>query len=195
MSSTPANAFALFDLPIDLWPDLEKLKALYLKKNSEIHPDLFQDPQEKARTTEQLAELNRAYRLLQDVRTRLHHCIELTTGTPSQGVQSVPAHSIDLFMKAGSLIQQLNAFFKSWENSSVIEKAGLMEEQLGLIDSLQEIQQELSIKTQQIEQELQLLRGNPLEPLIPQLKEHEALLSYIQRMNQQLSEYQNRFEI
>ena len=90
--------FALLEQPRRPWLDLDELKKVFHRKTLQQHPDSGQGAEAS------FAELNEAYRVLQDPKRRLHHLLSLENRVPSAN-QTVPRELQELFLQVGALNQ------------------------------------------------------------------------------------------
>jgi curved DNA-binding protein CbpA len=96
--------FALLDQSRAPWLDPGSLKEAYHRRTLQAHPDTAPPGQ----TERAFAELNEAYRILQDPKRRLHHLLVLEGHPPSSTNQTVPPELHDLFPAIGALTQRAN---------------------------------------------------------------------------------------
>lgn len=128
--------FALFTLPRRPWLDREKLEEKYRELARATHPDQTTQP------TMNFAEVNEAYRILRDPKSRLQHLLALEGKPPPASTAEIPSDLASLFMKIvpvlkkndkeeidtlsaevsdryGEAIEQLHQLSESWsENAS-----------------------------------------------------------------------------
>src|SRR5882762_9464497 len=104
--------FALLDEPRRPWLDAEALKAKFLSRSAEVHPDRAHDAsaavQESA--SRRFAELNSAFNCLREPKNRLRHLLELELDHKPKDLQEIPADLADLFIEIAQLCRQANAF-------------------------------------------------------------------------------------
>uniref|UniRef100_A0A7C4XLI1 J domain-containing protein n=1 Tax=candidate division WOR-3 bacterium TaxID=2052148 RepID=A0A7C4XLI1_UNCW3 len=62
----------------------EEIRKAYLRKIKELHPDRFNDPDEKEKATREFALINEAYRILSDPNKRQE--FEKTISTPPRKI-------------------------------------------------------------------------------------------------------------
>ncbi len=77
-----ADYFKVFELPRKLGIDLDELQRRFYELSRRVHPDFFQTatPAEQARSLERSAVINRAYRTLRDLVSRVEYLIQLEEG-------------------------------------------------------------------------------------------------------------------
>ena len=106
------DCFALLDEPRRPAIDLESLKATFLSRSAESHPDRSHGAGDAKLqvATDRYAALNSAYNTLRDPKERLGHLLELERGRKPTGIESVPAEWMDGFMEVGQLCRTVDAF-------------------------------------------------------------------------------------
>ena len=97
--------FALLQQPRKPWLELEPLKQKYQQLTLANHPDL--PSSDSAETGASFAEINEAYRVLSDPKLRLQHLLSLE-GATQPASSSTPEEFTELFMKTGSLVQEID---------------------------------------------------------------------------------------
>ena len=143
--------FALLEQPRAPWFDPAGLKEAYHRRTLQSHPDTAaQDNPQGA-----FAELNEAYRVLQDPKRRLHHLLELEGRAPSSGDQTVPQELHDLFPAIGALAQRANLFLEKMKAASNALSRSLLKPQL----------LELQEETAQLREKIQALSDAALAQL------------------------------
>jgi molecular chaperone HscB len=77
-----ADYFKVFELPRKLGIELEELQRRFYELSRRVHPDFFQTgtPAEQAWSLERSAVINRAYRTLRDLVSRVEYLIQLEEG-------------------------------------------------------------------------------------------------------------------
>ncbi len=80
--SARLDYFTVFDLPRKLQINEEELQRRFYELSRRVHPDFFQTatPAEQARSLERSAVINRAYRTLRDLVSRVEYLIQLEEG-------------------------------------------------------------------------------------------------------------------
>jgi molecular chaperone HscB len=73
------NYFDFFQLPVRLQTDTQVLRARYIEKSKQLHPDYFTNasPEEREEAERQTALNNKAYQTLVNPDTRLRHVLAL----------------------------------------------------------------------------------------------------------------------
>ena len=76
------DCFALLGEPRRPWLDAEALKAKFLTRSAEVHPDRVHQSSEadKLAANQRYTELNAAYNCLREPRHRIRHLLELELG-------------------------------------------------------------------------------------------------------------------
>jgi len=118
--------FALLDQARRPWVDPASLKEAYHRKTLQAHPDTAAPES----TEGGFAELNEAYRVLQDPKRRLHHLLELEGRAPSSANQTVPQELHDLFPTIGALTQRANLCLEKTKASTNALSRSLLKPQL-----------------------------------------------------------------
>jgi molecular chaperone HscB len=85
--------FALFALPPRPWLDGEKLEERYRELARATHPDQSTQP------AMNFAEVNEAYRILRDPKSRLQHLLALEGRPPTAATAEIPRDLTDLFLR------------------------------------------------------------------------------------------------
>jgi len=132
------NAFEVLGLEARPALDPETVKEAHLRAMATHHPDA-------AGPNDHALLLNKARDLLGRDRTRLHHLIELTRGTPAAERGAIPPEIGDLFAPLADVLGKVRGHLESVAGAeSAIEKAGLLSAGLELFESLREIQGRLA---------------------------------------------------
>ena len=195
--------FAVLDEPRRPWLDGESLKSRFLAKSGDVHPDrLHQAPREEQdAATQRYAELNAAYNCLREPKDRLRHLLLLEHGAKPIGIDSVPGELMELFMEAGILCREVDAFLAERSRiSSPLVKVQMFERGMDWTDKLNEFQRRLNLRRTTLEENLK--RMNPLWDTAPPvsdaaraeslpldvLEEGYRTFSYLARWTGQLQE-------
>lgn len=203
--STPVviDAFLLLDEPRRPWLDVDALKARFLARSAQVHPDRVHGASESERgeANARYAELNAAYNRLREVRDRLLHLYELEVGHPPKDIQRVPPGTMDLFVEVGQTCRDCDAFLAGRTlTTSPMLKLQVFKEGLGWTDRLQTLQQQVNARRDALAVELAGMnrawesasapespsrRGElPLE----RLEQIYRALSYVARWTEQIQE-------
>ena len=189
----PDNPYAVFDLEPAPALDVEALKERFTKATAEQHPDKFQQASEANRIAAETryAALNRAYQTLIDPRQRLLSLYELTKGEKPRDVQKIPPGTMDLFIEVGQACRQLDGFLERKRAATGrLARAGLMDEEMTLQDSLVTLRMKLETLGATLETDLNALdtrwRGGDKD--LNALEAAYRKYSYLSRWRQQLEE-------
>ena len=117
--------FALLDQPRAPWLDPVALKDAYHRKTLQSHPDTAPSPAEGG-----FAELNEAYKVLQDSKRRLHHLLELAGHVPSPTNQTIPPELHDLFPAIGAITQRASRLLEKIGSASNALSRSLLKPQI-----------------------------------------------------------------
>ncbi len=185
------------------WLDLDRLKATFLKRSSEVHPDRFHGlPEaELAVAGTRYSDFNTAYQTLREPRTRLLHLLELESGARPRDVQRIPPGTMDLFTDVGQTCRDLDGFLaRRGAVTSPMLKVKLFQEGLEWVERVQAIQAKVRARAAELETELQALNrkwdeappvGSPARagalPLT-RIEEIYRVLSYVARWTEQIQE-------
>lgn len=195
--------FALLDEPRRPWPDLDALKARFLRLSSEAHPDRFHaaPADERAAAGQRYAELNAAYQCLNDPRERLLHLLTLERGAKPRDVQRIPPGTMDLFVEIGQTCRDADAFLAERSKvTSPMLKAQMFQRGLEWVDRLNALQQKVNAKREELDAELKRLNaawdaappvGSPDRAAALPLDRLEQLYratSYVTRWTEQIQE-------
>lgn len=103
--------FALLNEPRRPWLDAEALKAKFLSRSAEVHPDRVHQSTEadKLAANQRYTELNAAYHCLREPRHRVRHLLELELGVKPSDLTNVPDDLMELFFSIGKGIREVDA--------------------------------------------------------------------------------------
>ena len=104
------------------WIDSNKLKQKYHRLTLQLHPDLGSRNQTASEDTGSLAELNEAFRVLQDPKLRLQHLLMLENAPPV-AARSVPPALANLFWDTGASLKNLDAILEKQSSTSRLTQA------------------------------------------------------------------------
>jgi curved DNA-binding protein CbpA len=184
------NHFARFALRPVPWIDAEVLKARFLELSAKAHPDKAAD---KVQAEAEFKELNEAYTVLRNPRTRLLHLLELHGVGKQEHVQAVPAEVMKFFAEIAAVTQQAEAIIKqkAVANSPML-KVQMMEQGLEVIDRMQGVQGRLRSTITEIEQRLEAAAetwpDQPDSSSLQALSTAAAALGFLERWSAQLQE-------
>lgn len=197
------DPFALLELPRHPWIDGEELKAHFLARSADAHPDRQHGAAEaeRAEAQQRFVGLNAAYNCLRDSRERLHRLLTLEHGAPLKDVQRIPAGTMDLFMEVGQTCREADTFQQKKAGvSSPMLKVKLFEQGLEWTDRLQALQAKVGIKRAELETELRSMNavwdaapavgepGRAAALPLEGLEQVYRILSYVSRWADQLQE-------
>jgi hypothetical protein len=175
--------FALLGEARRPWLDPEKLKEKYFARTRAAPAD---------------AELNEAFRVLNEPKLRLHHLLilqgaELTAGRP------VPPSVAELFWRAGTLLREVERWLlKHAEAGSALSRALLSSEKTKLEVQLDKLEKQLSalyeIELAQL-RELDVLADMPSPNELLKLIERYDSISYLTRLQEQTKEKRFRLSL
>jgi curved DNA-binding protein CbpA len=195
--------FSLLDEPRRPWVDPAPLKARFLARSAELHPDRVHggNEAEKAAATAQFAALNAAHNCLRDPKDRLAHLLELELGAKPRDVQRIPPGTSDLFVEVGQVCRDTDAFLAERARATApMLRAQLFARGLDWADKLTALQQRIHARREELLAELRGL--NPAWEAAPaigaedrrgalpleRLEQLYRVLSYISRWSEQLQE-------
>ncbi len=110
--------FALLNQPRAPWLDPDQLKDAYHKQTLQTHPDARTARAGSDQTDASFANINEAYRVLQDPKRRLQHLLSLEGRPPSSSEQTVPKQLHDLFPEIGALTQRAQLLLEKFNAAS-----------------------------------------------------------------------------
>lgn len=103
------------------WIDSNKLKQKYHRLTLQLHPDRGSRNQ-TSEETDSLAELNEAFRVLQDPKLRLQHLLMLENAAPV-AARPVPPALANLFWDTGASLKNLDAILEKQSSTSRLTQA------------------------------------------------------------------------
>ncbi len=192
--------FALLDEPRRPWVDPELLKAKFLARAAELHPDRVHGAGEpkKAAAAQRYVELNSAFNCLREPKDRLRHLLELELGRKPEDLQEIPTDLADLFIEVAQLCRQANAFLAERARvGSPVLRVRLFERGQEWAERLGAMQGRVGERQEKLVRELQVLNAEWNEtpgktsaraPLLRRLEEIHRLLSFYTRWNSQIQE-------
>lgn len=157
------DCFALLDEPRRPAIDLEALKAKFLARSAESHPDRSHGAGETERqaVTDRYAALNSAYNTLREPKERLGHLLELERGRKPSGIESVPAEWMDGFMEVGQLCRSVDAFLAdNAKVTSPLIKVQRFQQAMEWTDKLNALASSLTAKLEAATSELESLNAS-----------------------------------
>lgn len=201
--SVMTDYFTLLDEPRRPWLEPDEIKAHFLERSREVHPDRFHNraEDEKRSASQRYTELNTAYQCLTDPKERLQHLLTLELGAKPKDIQRIPPGTMDLFVEVGQLCRDVDSFLEERAKvTSPMLKVPMFQRALEWTEKLQTVQQHVNQKRDELLRELQTMNadwdtapaiGSPdrLAKLpLERLEQIYRVLSYATRWNEQLQE-------
>ncbi len=195
--------FSLLNEPRQPWIDADDLKGRFLELSSAVHPDRVHSAgaEEKLLANQRYAELNAAYNALRDPKERLLHLMELELGAKPRDVQRIPPGTMDLFVEVGQLCRDVDGFLAGrGQVTSPLLKVRLFEQGMEWTDKLQELQQRINGRRDELSTVLQTMNaawrsapgvGTPDRAAalpLERLEQIYRVLSYVTRWTEQMNE-------
>jgi len=196
------DCFALLDEPRRPWLDTDALKAKFLARSAEVHPDRVHSASEVERIAaqERYTALNAAFTTLREPKDRLHHLLELELGAKPGGLQSTPPELTDLFFEVGRLCRDVDFFLLEKDRAdSPLLKVKMFQRAMDWTNQLNALQARLSAKRSELDAELTAMNAlwaaAPAEPEarratlpLPRLEQLYRTISFLSRWSAQLQE-------
>ena len=103
--------FALLNELRRPWLDAEALKAKFLTRSAEVHPDRVHQSSEadKLAANQRYTEINAAYNCLREPRHRIRHLLELELGAKPSDLTNVPDDLMEVFFSVGKVFREVDA--------------------------------------------------------------------------------------
>lgn len=196
------DCFALLDEPRRPWLDVAALKAKFLARSAEVHPDRVHNAPEAERTAaqERYTALNAAFNTLREPKDRLQHLLELESGAKPGNIQSTPPELTELFFEVGRLCRDVDFFLleKGRANSPLL-KVKMFQRAMDWTNQINALQQRLNAKRSELEAALQAMNETwaaaPTEPEVrraalplARLEQLYRTFSFLSRWTAQLQE-------
>ena len=133
------NFFELLGIPESAALSEDELQRRYHKVIAAVHPDLASSEAERAEFTSQSSAINEARDTLANPVKRLRHLIDLRA--PGTALNAAPGDDLmNLFQMVGTALQHADSFLaKKRETTTMLGKALLAEEEIGVQTTLQEV--------------------------------------------------------
>lgn len=183
--------FVLLGQPRVPWIDPGPLKAAFLARSAEAHPDRVHggSPAEKEDATARYAGLNAAYNCLREPKDRLAYLLELETGQRPADAQP-PADAGAFFFSLAPVLQEAGRFLKEHARAvSPLAKARLFAAGLQWTDRLQGLQQQIQLRREKFEAELREMNAAwEKSPDHQRAAELYAEFSFLKRWSEQVQE-------
>lgn len=165
------DCFALLDELRRPWLDVASLKAKFLARSAEVHPDRVHNAPEaeRAAAQERYTALNAAFNTLREPKDRLQHLLELESGAKPGNIQSTPPELMDLFFEVGRLCRDVDFFLleKNRANSPLL-KVKMFQRVMDWTSQINALQARLNAKRGELEAALAAMNeawaAAPLEP-------------------------------
>ncbi len=189
MPSRP-DYFAVFELPRKLGIDVRELERRFYELSRRVHPDFFQTgtPAEQAGSLERSALINRAYRTLRDLVSRVEYLIQIEEGRETREGATVgikPKPPTDLLEEMLAVQEALQEAKGGGLDEGARRRLG--EEQARLVDRRNAEEQSLEALARQWDA---LADGNGGEgkALLERMKQALAARAYLNTAINDLSE-------
>lgn len=184
------NHFARFGFAPRPWIDPELLKERFLDLSATTHPDKASD---KSSAETQFKEINEAYNVLRNSRSRLLYLLELHGLPKQEHVQNVPPEVMQFFSSVAAITQQADQLIKhKTAATSPMLKVQFMDQGLDQIDRMQELQRNLASAISAIETRLKAASESwsesPAPAILQELATSAAALGFLERWSAQLHE-------
>lgn len=191
--------FVLLDEPRRPWLEPEALKAKFLARAAEAHPDKQHSTKEAEKLTasRNYAGLNAAYQCLAEPKSRLLHLLELELGAKPQDVQQIPSPLADWFAEVAATCRNVDDYLTEKDKAaSPLLQVRLFERSQAWIEQLRALQTRLAGRQARLVEELKSLDTlwvakagtGERTVLLNRLEELYRLFGYFNRWNNQIQE-------
>ena len=196
------DCFVLLEEPRRPWLDADTLKAKFLARSAQVHPDRVHNAPEaeRAAAQERYTAINAAFNTLREPKDRLQHLLELESGAKPGNIQSTPAELTDLFFEVGRLCRDVDFFLleKGRANSPLL-KVKMFRRAMDWTNQINVLQQRLGAQRGELEAQLQAMNAwwsaAPAEPAarravlpLAPLEQLYRTFSFLSRWDGQLQE-------
>jgi curved DNA-binding protein CbpA len=185
------DCFALLGQERRPWIEGEALKAAFLARSAEAHPDRAHGgtAAEREAANARYAELNAAYNCLREPKERLAHLVELETGRKPENAAPSPA-AAEFFFTMAPTLQGADQFLKErGQARSPLAKAQLFAGGLAWSDKLMELQKQIQLRREGLEAELRQMNvARPTEPALARAAQLSGEFSFMKRWSEQIQE-------
>ena len=196
------DCFVLLEEPRRPWLDADTLKAKFLARSAQVHPDRVHNAPEaeRAAAQERYTAINAAFNTLREPKDRLQHLLELESGAKPGNIQSTPAELTDLFFEVGRLCRDVDFFLleKGRANSPLL-KVKMFRRAMDWTNQINVLQQRLGAQRGELEAQLQAMNAwwsaAPAEPAarraglpLARLEQLYRTFSFLSRWAAQLQE-------
>ncbi len=179
--------FAALEQPRMPWLDPAQLKEAFHRRTLAAHPDVAGSGE-----TQDFAELNEAYQVLQDPKRRIEHLLRLENATPLSESPAVPDDLQELFMSIGAITQRASGVLEKAKTiTNVLSRSLLQRELIGVNKDLGELREKAGVLLQSALDELQNINAvweNDRAGQIPALSDLSQRFAYLGRWIAQLDE-------
>lgn len=150
--------FALLNEPRRPWLDAEALKAKFLTRSAEVHPDRVHQSSaaDKLAANQRYTELNAAYNCLREPRHRLRHLLELELGVKPSDLTNVPDDLMEVFFSVGKVFREVDALLvEKGKATSPLLQVQLFERGQDEVEKLGALREKISARRDALVGELQ----------------------------------------
>jgi len=185
------DCFALLGQERRPWLEADALKAAYLTRGAEAHPDRAhgRSAVDKEAANARYAELNTAYNCLREPKERLAHLLELETGRKPENAQPSPG-AAEFFFTMAPVLQGADQFLKQRAQAmSPLAKAQLYAEGLAWADKLMALQEQIQLRRDFFEAELRAMDATwAAAPALERAAQLCGEFSFVKRWSDQIQE-------
>jgi curved DNA-binding protein CbpA len=150
--------FALLKEPRRPWLDAAALKAKFLARSAEVHPDRFHQSSEADKLTanQRYTELNAAYNCLREPRHRIRHLLELELGAKPSDLTNVPDDLMEVFFSVGKVFREVDALLvEKGRATSPLLQVQFFERGQDWVEKLGALREKISVRRDVLVGELQ----------------------------------------
>jgi curved DNA-binding protein CbpA len=150
--------FALLNEPRRPWLDAEALKAKFLARSAEVHPDRVHQSSEadKLAANQRYTELNAAYNCLREPRHRIRHLLELELGAKPSDLTNVPDDLMEVFFSVGKVFREVDALLvEKGRATSPLLQVQFFERGQDWVEKLGALREKISVRRDVLVGELQ----------------------------------------
>ena len=150
--------FALLNEPRRPWLDAEALKAKFLTRSAEVHPDRVHQSSEadKLAANQRYTELNAAYNCLREPRHRIRHLLELELGAKPSDLTNVPDDLMEVFFSVGKSFREVDALLaEKARATSPLLQVQIFERGQDWVEKLGALREKISVRRELLVGELQ----------------------------------------
>jgi curved DNA-binding protein CbpA len=188
--------FAVLRQPRRPWLDPQKLKEEYQRLTLEYHPDAKvgrSTPPGRDPSPPTFAEVNEAYRVLSNPKSRLQHLLSLETSTPADTI-TVPEELMEPFMLTFSLMRDADKLLQKLHAATTALSKSLLRSEVAALQGrskqlLKKLQNSYDLAIEKLRQLDEVWTLNKAEA-IEQLAILSRRFAYLERWLEQLREKQ-----